>query len=216
MTSRKRHKPPVKTMADYAMSMEQLELWLYKRGKSKSLPHPTATSLSVMDGHVAAIVAGPRSYDPSVWICPLLGVEPDAFNHDTEEFAAIACVLMRHNTISNTLSAAPEEFTPIFIQTSEGKLDLKPWCMSFYAAIKLQQRDWLRLLSPQTKENSLLRPILFYCVDADGRDVLHQKEKDLMKNLSTQEIAREIPSAVEAIRQFWMPTRFNIKSYLTQ
>ena len=39
---------------------------------------------------VAAVVAGPVSIAPEEWVCPLLGVDPDAFNHDTEEFSAIA------------------------------------------------------------------------------------------------------------------------------
>lgn len=52
--------------------------------------------------------------DPTEWICLPLGLTPDAFNHDTEEFAAIACVLMRHNIISQTLATAHEKFAPIF------------------------------------------------------------------------------------------------------
>ncbi|MGY4568129.1 MULTISPECIES: hypothetical protein [Bradyrhizobium] len=49
--------------------------------------------------------------------CPLLGVDPDAFNHDTEEFSAIA------------------------------EVDPQPWCMGFYTVMKLRLLVWSRLLS---------------------------------------------------------------------
>ena len=53
------------------------------------LPHPRATSLSMLDGAVAAVVVAVTvSMLSEEWVCPILGVEPDAFNHDTEEFSA--------------------------------------------------------------------------------------------------------------------------------
>jgi uncharacterized protein len=53
--------------------------------------------------------------DPPEWICPLLGIEIDAFNHGgTPEFAAISAVAVRHNAIVETLSNAPKTFEPIF------------------------------------------------------------------------------------------------------
>jgi len=73
--------------------------------------HSSATSLPVLDGYVAAIVAGPVSISPLDWICPLLAIDADAFNHGgTAEFAAISAVVRRHNDISNTLSTAPHQF----------------------------------------------------------------------------------------------------------
>jgi uncharacterized protein len=46
-------------------------------------------------------------FDPREWICPLLAVEADAFNHGgTPEFAAISAVAVRHNDISNGLNIA--------------------------------------------------------------------------------------------------------------
>jgi hypothetical protein len=72
-------------MADYAMSFDRLGLWMSTRAKSTTLCHPEATSLSMLDGAVAAVVAGPVSMMES--ICPLLGVDPDDFNNDTETFS---------------------------------------------------------------------------------------------------------------------------------
>src|SRR5450631_4793334 len=104
--SRRRHSASSSTTAA-AMSLAQLERWLQDRAERR----PVATSLSVLDGYVAAIVAGPVSISPLDWICPLLAIDADAFNHGgTAEFAAISAVVRRHNDISNTLSTAPHQF----------------------------------------------------------------------------------------------------------
>jgi len=147
MTTEKRRKTgrsakPARTMADYAMSFDRLGLWMSTRAKSATLRHPQATSLSMLDGAVAAVVAGPVSMMPEEWICPLLGVDPDDFNHDTETFSAIAATLMRHNAISNTLPTKPDSFVPLLVRRPDGEVDVGPWCMGFYAVIKLRLLAW--------------------------------------------------------------------------
>ena len=83
------------------MPLVELERWLQARVDR----HPVATSLPMLDGYVAAIVAGPVSISPLDWICPLLAIDADAFNHGgTPEFAAISAVAQHHNAISKTLS----------------------------------------------------------------------------------------------------------------
>ncbi|MEY9392843.1 yecA family protein [Bradyrhizobium japonicum] len=160
------------TMADYAMSFERLGQWISKRARSPTLRHPRATSLSMLDGAVAAVVAGPVSMASEEWVCPLLGVDPDAFNHDTEEFSAIAATLMRHNAISETLSTRPESFEPLFVRSPDGEVDPQPWCMGFYAVMKLRLLVWSRLLPPNGTEHLMLRPILVHCIDDAGRPLL--------------------------------------------
>jgi hypothetical protein len=82
----------------------------------------------MLDGFVTAIVAGPVSMDPPEWICPLLGIDLDAFNHgDTPEFAAIAAVAVRHNTIVETLSTSPKTFEPILVSKPNRDIDVALW-----------------------------------------------------------------------------------------
>jgi yecA family protein len=195
-------------MADYAMSFDELGLWMSERGKSPKLRHPQATSLSMLDGAVAAIVAGPVSMAQEEWVCPLLGVDPDDFNHDTRTFSAIAATLMRHNEIGNTLSTRPESFEPLFRRRPNGEVDARSWCMGFYAVMKLRLLVWSRLMSPNAVEHGLLAPILFHCVDDSGRPVLDIQRRGPNAPTFAQEPWRDIPTVVEALRQFWMPTRF--------
>jgi len=115
-------------MATAAMPLEELERWLQARVDQ----HPAATNLPMLDGYVAAIVAGPVSMSPLDWICPLLAIDADAFNHGgTAEFAAISAVVQHHNDISNTLSMAPQLFKPIFRSKPGSGVDVRPWCHGF-------------------------------------------------------------------------------------
>ena len=125
------------------------------------------------------------------------------FNHDTEEFSAIAATLIRHNAISETLSTRPESFEPLFARSSDGEVDPQPWCMGFYAVMKLRLLAWSRLISPDRIEHHLLLPILFHCVDDAGRPAMPLATPRCASNAW-----RDIPATVEALRQFWMPIRF--------
>ena len=83
------------SMAAAVMPLDEFEPWLQARAEQ----HPVATSLPMLDGYVAAIVAGPVSISPLDWICPLLAIDADAFNHGgTPEFAAISAVALRQTT----------------------------------------------------------------------------------------------------------------------
>ena len=130
-------------MAAAAMPLAELERWLQVRVDR----HPAATSLPMLDGYVAAIVAGPVSISPLDWICPLLAIDADAFNHGgTPEFAAISAVVQRHNYISNTLLKNPDRFEPIHQRKPNGDVDARPWCLGFHAAMQPRLKAWAPLL----------------------------------------------------------------------
>ncbi len=57
------------------MSLDELDRWLRTPRKLQ----PVADSLAMLDGFVTAIVAGPVTYEPLGWLCPLLGVTKDAY-----------------------------------------------------------------------------------------------------------------------------------------
>ncbi len=133
----------------------------------------------------------------------------NAFNHDTEEFSAIAATLIRHNAIREALSTRPESFEPLFVRSSDGEVDAQPRCMGFYAVMKLRLLAWSRLISPdRNAQHHLLAPILFYCVDEAGRPALPPAMRGPGTPPFEPNAWRDIPATVEALRQFWMPIRF--------
>jgi uncharacterized protein len=202
--SRRRH-PASSSVAAAAMPIEELERWLQDRAER----HPVATSIPTLDGYVAAIVAGPLSISPLDWICPLLAVDADAFNHGgTPEFAAISAVVRHHNDISNILSTAPHRFEPMHRRKPNGDIDARPWCQGFHAAIRPRLLAWAPLLDTSNINHGLLLPILLHCVDDQGHPLLGparkgRETKEFLRNAHT-----DIPAVVEAMRQYWMPTRY--------
>ena len=208
--------PPARPPRQYAaaataMSLEDLDLWL--RGRANADPPPLAASLSMLDGFVAAIVAGPLSVDPRDWICPLLGIDPDAFNHGgTPEFAALCAVIVRHNAISDTLPTRPDLYRPIFAKTPAGQVDPAPWAKGFQAAMDMNPKAWARL--KKTSPDSLhLLPILA-CVPGDQGQASFASiiGDDPIGRAMVATLWRDIPISVDAIRKFWMPTRFKTPS----
>jgi len=206
MSARRRRSahPP---MTAVAMPLDRLDLWLQGRTGA------AATNLSMLDGFVTAVVAGPVSMDPPEWICPLLGIEVDAFNHGgTPEFAAISAVAVRHNAIVETLSMAPKTFEPTFARKPNRDIDAGPWCEGFYAAMKLRLSAWAPLNNPADINYGLLLPILFHCVDDQGRPMLGPPKQGANTDRFRQIAYKYIPVAVEAMHQYWMPTRFKTRS----
>jgi uncharacterized protein len=202
--SARRHKA-APSMATAAMPLEELERWLQARVDR----HPATTSIAMLDGYVAAIVAGPVSMSPLDWICPLLAIDADAFNHGgTPEFAAISAVALRHNQISQTLSTKPRQFEPMHLRNPDGDIDPRPWCQGFYAAIRLRLSVWTPLLDASNVNHGLLRPILLHCRDDQGRPLLGSPRSGRETEHFLRNAHLDIPAAVEAVRQYWMPIRY--------
>ena len=153
------------SMAAAAMSLVQLERWLQDRVERR----PVATSLPVLDGYIAAIVAGPVSISPLDWIRPLLAIDADAFNHGgTPEFAAISAAAQHHTAISKTLSTNPDRFEPIHQRKPNRDVDARPWCLGFHAAMRPRISAWAPLLDTRNVNHGLLLPILVHCEDDPG------------------------------------------------
>jgi uncharacterized protein len=193
-------------MAAAAMPLEELERWLQARVDR----HPAATSLPMLDGYVAAIVAGPVSMSPLDWICPLLAIDADAFNHGgTPEFAAISAVALRHNGIGNALTTAPDQFEPMHQRNPKGVVDPRPWCRGFYAAMRLKISAWAPLLDASNVNHGLLLPILLHCRDDQGSSLpLGPQRRGRQTGDFLRNAYADIPAAVEALRQYWMPIRY--------
>jgi hypothetical protein len=65
------------------------------------------------------------------------------------------------------------------------------------------------LLDTRNINHGLLLPILLHCVDDQGRPLLGparrgRETKQFLRNAHT-----DIPAVVEAMRQYWMPTRYH-------
>jgi uncharacterized protein len=201
--------PAASGVARPPMSLDELDRWLRAPRQRK----PVADGIAMLDGFVAAIVAGPATYEPLGWLCSLLGVSRHAINDgDTEEYAAIAAAAQHHNALAVALSEAPGRFTPIFGRDAHGAIDVGPWCRGFHAAIQLNPKFWQKLLPARGLAHRWLIPILAHCTDADGRPVRGAPPHGPLTELAQFDAHRTIPGDVAAIRQFWAPTRYKVHS----
>lgn len=192
-------------MVAAAMPFVELERWLQNRADRR----PVAISVPMLDGYVAAIVAGPVSIDPLDWICPLIAVDADAFNHSgTPEFAAICAAARRHNDISRVFSTTPDRFEPMHRCKPNGDIDPRPWCRGFYAAMRLRMSNWAPLLDISDVNHGLLLPILLHCRDDQGHPLLGPARTGQATKAFLRNAHADIPAAVESLRQYWMPTRY--------
>ena len=154
---------------------------------------------------------GRRAVRPHPRVCPLLAVDADAdaFNHGgTPEFTAICAVARRHNDISRVLSTTPDRFEPMHRRKPNGEVDPRLWCRGFYAAMRLRMLDWAPLRDTSDVNHGLLLPILLHCRDDQGRPLLGPTRRGRETREFLRNAHSDIPAVVEAMHQYWMPTRY--------
>lgn len=74
--------------------------------------------------------------------------------------------------------------------------------------MRLRLSAWAPLLDTRNINHGLLLPILLHCVDNQGHPLLGpprpgRETEEFLRNAHT-----DIPDVVEAMRQYWMPTRY--------
>ena len=89
-----------------------------------------------------------------------------------------------------------------------GDVDPGPWSQGFYAAMRLRISAWAPLLDASNGNHSLLLPILLHCRDDQGRPLLGPPQTGRETGDFLRNAYADIPAAVEAIRQYWMPIRY--------
>ena len=85
----------------------------------------------------------------------------------------------------------------------------RPWCRGFYAAMRLQMSAWAPLLDTSNVNHGLLLPILLHCRRRSGASAARTATKQGRETRNSLRNAHtDIPAVVEAMRQYWMPTRY--------
>jgi uncharacterized protein len=77
--------------------------------------------------------------------------------------------------------------------------------------MKLRLPAWSQLRNPADINHGLLFPILLHCVDDRLRPLLGSPKTGQQTQQFLRTAYKEIPAAVEAMRQYWMPTRFKTR-----
>jgi uncharacterized protein len=184
--------PPERTMGN-----EEFAQWLSQR------PSAWGQNLSIIDGFITAVVVGPVSMHPLKWICPLIGIEPEAFNTGgTPEFAAIKAAMQWHNTISDNLVNGPG-LEPVFTADAKGQVKAHDWCAGFMLAVDMNRRRWSDVLKTTSPHRRLMMPILIHLpVRVEGKDVTLDEESILADWRS------DIPENAARLREIFQLKRY--------
>ena len=83
---------------------------------------------------------------------------------------------------------------------------------ALYAAMKLRLSAWAPLRNLADINHGLMLPILFHCVDDQGRPTLGTPRQGLETEQFRRTAYKDIPAVVEEMRQYWMPTRFQTRA----
>lgn len=165
---------------------------------------------SSLDGYLTAIVIGPKTVMPSLWLPRVWGpTEDDAPGFETAEQAQhVLTLIMRHmNGIVWSLQHDPEAFDPMFDSfTYPGKrrefLDGEAWAHGFMQGVALTFEDWQPLFDDKATVQSL-RPI--HLLGSD--DVTDEEEALTLTPAQREKITEAIPAGVAAIYRFWRARR---------
>ena len=166
--------------------------------------------MSGLDGYLTAIVIGPKTVMPSLWLPRVWGAtEDDAPEFETAEQAQhILTLIMRHmNGIAWSLQHDPDAFDPMFDSfTYPSKrrefVDGEAWAHGFMQGVALTREYWQPLFDNAAMLQSL-RPIHLL-----GSDDLTDEEETLTLTPAQREkITEAIPAGVATIYRFWRARR---------
>jgi yecA family protein len=151
--------------------------------------------MSLIDGLIAALVAGPVLVHPEEWL-PLIfnGRVPNGLA-GTPEHLAVNTIFNRYNEVSAILADHPKAYRPIFMFDAD-RLVVDHWAVGFMRGITLRVPEWTEVLL--TDMRLTLAPI-FVSHDM-GTGFLPDMPK--AEQLRRRATARQhIANAVVALRQ---------------
>lgn len=161
-----------------------------------------------LDGYLHAIAIGPTSLTPQQWMPGIWGEGNSMMPpvKSIEQLNHILSLIMRHfNSMIAALEQQPREIYPIWC-TSEyrGKEydDAEGWAYGFTEGMKLCLNDWELLLKTHQGQD-WYRPIALL-----GEDEFSPDQDKLTKTPAQRgKLALQIPEAVVAMFEYWLPYR---------
>ncbi len=156
--------------------------------------------ISMLDGFMTAIVSGPDTIPPSVWLPAIWGDFEPTWK-SKKEFEQIFTLMVRHiNTIASMLIESSEEFEPLFLERivdDKTYLIADEWCEGYLRAVRMNANDWFEVeeVSDQLKVISLFAS---------------QEGWEQLKGMTDEEVAYRqglVAQAVRDIHAYWYALR---------
>lgn len=151
--------------------------------------------ISLIDGLIAALVAGPVFVDPREWLPLIFAGRVPACDAGTTEHLAVNTIFNRYNEVSATLAHYPGAYRPIFMHDA-GRLIADHWAVGFMRGIGLRVQQWTDVLL--TDLRLTLAPI-FVSHDMGAGFLPDMPKAEQLRRRATAH--QHIAEAVVALRQ---------------
>jgi uncharacterized protein len=182
------------------LTLDALEVWL------DTVEPPPHCGLSMMNGFLTGLAAGPVFLLPNDWMWHVIG------DHEKRAFignkiqAVVDTIVDHYNLIAHQL-ARPGAYAPLLMRTDDGEVLAGEWADGFFGAIQLTFDAWVPLLrQKETGEPALV--ILLHC---SKPEIGGQLAAAYLKPPGTdlKDSWRALPVMVEAIYRYCEPMRSN-------
>jgi uncharacterized protein len=174
---------------------DELADWLLRRGKG-------ILDVVELEGFLTAIVIGPITLSPNLWLPKVWGRGPPHFKDLTELNRFVALVLGLYNEVVECFEHDPAAFEPSFYEqplNDQRIIIVDEWCMGFLKGMRLDAPAWKPL---KRERPDLLKPMELFGTKAGWRALEAGGETAMHATWSPR-----IAPAVRAIHQFWIPYR---------
>ncbi len=181
------------------LTLEQLETWF-----EKARPAPPCEGVSMLNGLLTGLVAGPIVISPNDWMGEVIGVHEERAVMGTKAQAVIDTIVDHYNLIAWQLET-PGRYQPVLMRTDDGEVMADQWADGFFGAVMLALPDWEPLfLHKSTGEPAIA--ILMHCSEGSAKQVFEQIH-GMTALLDHTHTWRALPIAVEDIYRHCKPLR---------
>jgi uncharacterized protein len=183
--------PPFLTDDDY----DELADWLMRRRTG-------ITDIVELEGFLTALVIGPSTVSPSLWLPKVCGGRTPKFKDITQMNRFITLVMGLFNDIVFTFDQAPQEFRPTFYESREkGRrvIIVDEWCWGFLKGMRLDVQGWKPL---KRERPDLLKPLELFGSPAGWKECKAGGDEKMHRLWSPK-----VTPAVKAIHAYWFSHR---------
>jgi len=155
-----------------------------------------------LEGFLTAIVIGPNSIIPMLWLPKIWGGAQPKFQDLAELNHFTALIMAYHNEIVGEFEHSPQMFEPTFYESEvEGRriAIVDEWCSGFLKGMRLDTPGWKSI---KRERPDLLKPIQLFGSPAGWRELESGGEAPMHATWSPR-----IAPAVRDIHAYWLPHR---------
>jgi uncharacterized protein len=156
--------------------------------------------MSTLDGLLTAVVSGPVTIMPSLWMSAVWGDFEPVWDSMADAERVFGLMMRHMNSIARHLSEDPETFEPLFYEREvKGKTYtvVDEWCEGYRRGVELISDEWAE---GGAEIAALLEPINGFTEASEWP--AHELDQD-----ATEAMQRAIPPNVRTIHAYWLARR---------